>query len=76
LDVLAKEFEQNARIALVLARASGDMAARENLLNIAGRWVELAKARRALMDGSRKSELLRRVDQQASSLTFAPQRRA
>ena len=46
MDALADQYEQNAKVALVLARATNDMGAREHLLNAAGEWVALAKERR------------------------------
>jgi len=49
MDSLADQYEQNAKVALVLARASADTAVRKDWLNIAGAWVGLAKARRHLI---------------------------
>ena len=50
MDALAHEYEKNARIALILAKATDDMDRRRELLNIAGQWVGLAKTRREWID--------------------------
>jgi hypothetical protein len=46
MDAFAKQYEQNAKVALVLAETTNDMAVRKRWLNVAREWVALAKEQR------------------------------